>query len=98
MRPPMGPREGRGDVAIPPTCGPPRRQGLSSHSSVTKEAEVRMLCTSGTSVQEVPLGNVWTDKSNSATRHDEGEDEVEVCALCCYFRSNVTVCGECQEL
>ena len=25
-----GPPEGRGYVAIPPTCGPPRRQGLSS--------------------------------------------------------------------
>ena len=28
---------------------------------------------------------------------DEGEDEVEVCALCCHKHSIVTICGECKE-
>ena len=54
------------------------------------------------SVVSVPTGNqhvpphVWTDKSNLATRQDEGED-AELCALCCHKRSTVTVCGECKE-
>ena len=43
------------------------------------------------------LPHVWTDKSNSAATEDEGEHEVEVCALCCYKCSTVTVCGECKE-
>ena len=41
--------------------------------------------------------HVWTDKRNSAATGDEGEDEVEVCALCCRKRSAVTICGECKE-
>ena len=41
--------------------------------------------------------HVWTDKSNSAATEDEGEDEVEVCALCCHKCSTITVCGECEE-
>ena len=28
--------------------------------------------------------HVWTDKSNSAATQDEGEDEADVCALCCH--------------
>ena len=28
---------------------------------------------------------------------DEGEDEVDVCALCCQKRSTITGCCECQE-
>ena len=43
------------------------------------------------------LPHVWMDKSNSAATEDEGEDEVEVCALCCHKRSTVTVCAECKE-
>ena len=43
------------------------------------------------------LPHVWTGKSNAATIEDEGEDEVEMCALCCHKRSTVTVCGECKE-
>ena len=29
------------------------------------------------------LPHVWTDKSNPAATQDEGEDEADVCALCC---------------
>ena len=36
-------------------------------------------------------------KSNSATTQDEGEDEANVCVLCCHKRSTITVCAECQE-
>ena len=33
-----------------------------------------------------------------ATRpQDEGEDEADVCALCCQQRPAITACGECQE-
>ena len=28
---------------------------------------------------------------------DEGEDEAEVCVLCCHKRSTITVCGESKE-
>ena len=42
------------------------------------------------------LPHVWTDKSNSAASQDEGEDEAEVCALCCQKRPTITVCGECH--
>ena len=38
-----------------------------------------------------------TDKGNSATTQDEGEDEADVRVLCCQKRSTVTACGECQE-
>ena len=41
--------------------------------------------------------HVWTDKSNPATTQDEGEDEADVCSLCCQKRSTITACGECQE-
>ena len=41
--------------------------------------------------------HVWTDKSNPAAMQDEGEDEADVCALCCQKRSAITACGECQE-
>ena len=41
--------------------------------------------------------HAWKDKSNLAATEDEGEDEVEVRALCCHKRSTVTVCGECTE-
>ena len=30
---------------------------------------------------------VWTHKSNSAAAQDEGEDEAEVCALCCTMQT-----------
>ena len=43
------------------------------------------------------LPHVWTDKCNSAATEDEGEDEVEVCALRCHKRCTITVCGECKE-
>ena len=43
------------------------------------------------------LLHAWMPKSNLAATQDEGEDEVEVCALCCHKRSTVTVCGECKE-
>ena len=35
--------------------------------------------------------------ATSAAMEDEGEDEVEVCALCCQKRSTITVCGQCKE-
>ena len=38
-----------------------------------------------------------TDTSNSAATQDEGEDEADVCALCCQKHSTITGCGECQE-
>ena len=41
--------------------------------------------------------HVWTDKSNSSATEDEGEDEADVCTLCCQKRSTITVCGECPE-
>ena len=41
--------------------------------------------------------HVWTDESKSASTEDDGEDEVEVCALCCHKHSTVTVCDECKE-
>ena len=34
---------------------------------------------------------------NSAARQDEGEDEADVCALCCEKHSTLTACGECPE-
>ena len=34
--------------------------------------------------------HVWTDKSNLAATQDEGEDEADVCALCCQRRSTFT--------
>ena len=37
------------------------------------------------------------DNSNSAATQNGGEDEVEVCVLCCHKRSTVIVCGECKE-
>ena len=45
---------------------------------------------------------VWTDKSNSDVTQDGGEDEAQVCALCCVVlwrqkRSTITVHGECKE-
>ena len=36
-------------------------------------------------------------RSNSAATQDEGEDEAEVCVLCCHKRSTITICGECKE-
>ena len=41
--------------------------------------------------------HVWIIKSNSATMQDEAEDEAEVCVLCCWKPSTITVCGECEE-
>ena len=41
--------------------------------------------------------HVWTHKSNSDAMQDEGEDEADVCELCCQKRSTVTICGECCE-
>ena len=41
--------------------------------------------------------HVWTDESNAAATEDEGEDEVEVCALFCLKRSTIPVCDECKE-
>ena len=35
--------------------------------------------------------------SNSAATQDEGEDEADVCVLCCQKHSTITFCGECQE-
>ena len=43
------------------------------------------------------LPHVWINNSNSASTQDEGEDETDVCALCCQKRSTITACGECQE-
>ena len=37
------------------------------------------------------LPHVWTNKSNSTATQDEGEDEADVCALCCQKRSIITV-------
>ena len=39
--------------------------------------------------------HVWTHKSNSTAKQDEGEHEVDVFVLCCQKRSTITVCGEC---
>ena len=41
--------------------------------------------------------HISTDKCNSAAVQDQGEDEVEVCALCCQKRSTITVSGQCKE-
>ena len=32
-----------------------------------------------------------------AAMQDEGEDEVEVCVLCCQKHFTITPCGECKE-
>ena len=41
--------------------------------------------------------HVWTDESNLAAMEDDGEDEVDVCALCCHTHSTVTVYDECKH-
>ena len=100
------PQEHRGDVSIsdlvPFYWGPLRRQGLYSQS-VRILLQFSQFCIRR-QVRYPPYGpwdhfppHVWTDKSNSAGMQDEGEDEVEVCALCPHKHSTVTFCGECKH-
>ena len=40
---------------------------------------------------------VWSNANDSAATKDAGQNEAEVCALCCHSRSTIAVCSLCNE-